>query len=295
MKLKELKVLLKDVISDLKYKFEETKQGNNAIAVFSNLNQFRNAFNLLETSDLFKKEIENLRKGPIFTTGQDFININLGEGRQIKNQLEEFVRIVGSVSQSIGQIGGENEQDSVSIKLPDIRDFKELSDISADFHKILSQSILNDQINGEVRIDNVENGSIWIDVYLGSAAAVSLIGGLAWASSVIYKKINEGRIIEQHVTSLKIKNDSLKEIQEKQKKALDLMIEAEAKNLYSDNFEGNDNEQIERLKMSIKMLSDLIDRGAEIHPALNQPESVKNLFPKSKELELIESRIKKLN
>lgn len=295
MKIKELKVLLKEVYAQLTFKYEETKQGNNLVSVFSELNQFRDSLNKLETTGLFIKEIDILRKSGIYTTAQDFVNINAGEGRQLKKQIEDILRIIESVKDSIAQIGGESESDSISIKLPDLTDFKDLSDISRDFHKILSQTIINDQINGQVRIDNVENGSIWIDVYLGTAAAVSLVGGLAWAASVIYKKINEGRIIEEHVRSLKIKNDSLKEIQEKQKEALDLMIEAEAKNLHSENYEGEDNEQIERLKLSIKMLSNLIDKGAEIHPALNQPESVKNLFPKRNELELIESRIKKLN
>lgn len=295
MKIKELKVLLKNVISDMTYKYEEVKQGNSMIAVFSNLDQYRNGINILESSGLFKNEIDRLRKSSIFTTGKDFININQSEGRKLRLEVDELTRIVQSVSKSISEIGGETEQESVSIKLPDVRDFKDLSEVSSDFHKILSQSIINEHIGGQIRIDNVENGSIWLDIYLGSSAAVSLVGGLTWAASVIYKKINEGRIIEEHVKSLKIKNDSIKEIQTKQKEALDLMIDAEAKNLYNENFEGDNNEQIERLKLSIKMLSYLIGKGAEIHPALNQPESVKNLFPETKNLELIESKIKKLN
>ena len=72
------------------------------------------------------------------------------------------------------------------------------------------------------------------------------------------------------------------------------MISAEAQNLYNDNFEGDNNEQVERLKNSIKMLSKLIDKGAEVHPALNQPENVKNLFPKMAESQSIQSKIKKI-
>ena len=94
---------------------------------------------------------------------------------------------------------------------------------------------------------------------------------------------------------MKIKNESLKEIQEAQKKELDLIIDAEANQLYVENFttEGN-NEQIERLKLSVKLLSEQLDKGAEVHPALNTPEKVSNLFPDMKKLESVESRIKKL-
>jgi|SaaInlStandDraft_1057018.scaffolds.fasta_scaffold30708_1 hypothetical protein len=294
MKIKELKILLKEVIIDLNYKYEESKQGNSLISVFSNLDQFRNGINALESSDLLKKEITDVRKSSIFTTAKDFVNLNPTEGRQLNAKLEELKRIVSSVSQSIDQIGGKTEDNTVSIKLPEVRDFEDLSKFSSEFHKVLNQSIVNDEIKGEVRIDSVENGSIWLDVYLGSAAAVSLVGGLAWASAVVFKKIQEGRIIQKHVESLGVKNASLKEIQVKQKEALSIMIDAEANNLYNENFKNENNEQVERLKLSIKMMSDLIDKGAEIHPALNQPEKVKNLYPKMTNLKTLESKIKKI-
>lgn len=73
------------------------------------------------------------------------------------------------------------------------------------------------------------------------------------------------------------------------------MIESEATNIYNENFKGDNPEQIERLKHSIKLLSEQIDKGAEIHPALNAPENVKNLFPDTKNIATIESKIKKLN
>lgn len=244
MKIKELKEVLKNSISDLKYKYEEAKQGTTTMSVFSNLDQFRNGINTLESSDLFAQEIEKLRNSSFFTTGKDFVNLNLNEGRKLKTQIDDLVRMVQSVAKSIDQIGGNTEENSVSIKLPDVKDFEDLSKFSSDFHKILTQSIVNEEIGGEVRIDSVENGSIWLDVYLGTAAAVSLIGGLAWSAAVIYKKIQEGRIFEQHVISLSVKNESLKEIQVKQKEAMELMIDAEANNLYSENFNGNNNEQI---------------------------------------------------
>jgi hypothetical protein len=294
MKIKELKVLLKEALTNLTFKYEESKQGNTTISVFSNLDQYRNGISILEDSDLLKKETDGIRNSPIFKTAKDFVNLNVQEGRALKPQLDELFRITSSVTESIEQIGGDTEKDSISIKLPDVNDFEDLSKFSADFHKILNQTIVNKQINGQVRIDSVENGSIWLDVYLGSATAVSLIGGLAWASAVVYKKIQEGRLIEKHVESLGVKNASLKEIQVKQKEALGLMIDAEANNLYNENFEGDNNEQIERLKLSIKMFSNLIDKGAEIHPALNQPESVKNLYPKMKNLQSLESKIKKI-
>jgi len=66
MKIKELKVLLKDAILELKFKYEEAKQGNSTVSVFSNLDQYRNGISILENSGLFKKEIDQIRSTPIF-------------------------------------------------------------------------------------------------------------------------------------------------------------------------------------------------------------------------------------
>ncbi len=129
---------------------------------------------------------------------------------------------------------------------------------------------------------------------MGTTAAVELVGGLAWAAAVVFKKIQEGRLIEEHVKSLKIKNDSLKEIQNKQKEQLAELVEAEAENLVNEIFSENKIEKIERIKHSIKLLAEMLEKGAEVHPALNQPESVKNLFPDIKNLQSLETRIKKL-
>ncbi|MFC5044693.1 hypothetical protein ACFSTE_22440 [Aquimarina hainanensis] len=292
MKIKELKNHFSELNEELVLEYKEN--GNNGMSYFDKLVGFRKAINKLEKTGLLIDEINELRSSAIFTTNKDRISLNINEARPLKAKLENLINLVGSLSKSFKEITGETNENSISIKLPEVTDFEDLSKFSSDFHKILSQAIVNDEINGQVRIDSVENGSIWLDVYLGSIAAVTLIGSLTWSAAVIFKKFKEGQLIEQHVKSLEIKNDSLKEIQEKQKRALDLMIEAEARELYNESFEGDDNEQIERLKLSVKMLSNLIEKGAEIHPALNQPEQVSNLFPDMKKLNSLESRIKKL-
>jgi hypothetical protein len=295
MKLKELKQLTNKAVSELTFKYEHVNKANATLSQFSGLRLFRKGINTLEKTELFKDEITAIKNSGIFTTSDDAITLQLAEGRQIHQEIENLRKILISLNKTLTSVVGEIKENSISIKLPDTKDFEDLSKTSAIFHTILSQSIINDQINGEVKIENVENGSIWLDIYVGSAAAVTLLGGLGWAGAVIFKKIQEGRIIQEHVKSLEIKNESLQEIQMAQKKALDLMIESEAKHIHSENFTGGNPEQIERLKHSIKLLAEQIDKGAEIHPALNAPESVKNLFPDTKNLIGLESKIKKLN
>jgi hypothetical protein len=299
MKIKELKNYFSEIAENIKFNYEETieQRGNQniSIALFSNLTNFRKGINSIEKTKLLLNEIEIIKNSGIFSTTYDILKINTQEGRSLKTRMDELLKIVTSLNQTFSDLSGKIRDNSVSIKLPNISDFQDLSKVAGNFHTILSQSIINDEIKGQVKIDSVENGSIWLDVYLGSSAALTLVGGIAWSAAVVFKKLQEGRIIEEHVKSLKIKNESLREIKDAQKKAIDLMIDSEANQLYSENFktDGN-NEQIERLKHTIRLLSEQMEKGAEIHPALNAPEKVANLFPDMKHLELVESRIKKL-
>lgn len=296
MKNRQLRFLLEEVTTDLQIvstKSTDTLTGYSTLKI-SKLKQLRKGIYKLEKANLFESETQKIKESILFTTSNDSVTITGNEGEELFNEIVIIGYIVKSTAEILKSNQKEEDNNSISIKFPDLQDFEDLSYFSTEINKILKQSIVNDEINGSVKINNVENGSIWFDVYLGSTAAVSLVGGLTWAAAVIFKKIQEGRIIQQHVESLGIKNESLKEIKEKQKEALELLIEGETKNLYNENFKKENNEQFQRLKYCVKMLSELIEKGAEIHPALNQPENVKNLYPKNNELEKIESKIRKI-
>lgn len=294
MKNKELQVTFKKIIDNLHVVFDRTINGATAYINIKGLKKFRIAVTILEKTAFYSDDIKEIKNTAVYTTADDSIVIKEQEGVKIQQLIENLNKSINSFYIALSSMMKNIPSNSISIKLSGVTDFSDLSKAASAFDKILSQSILNSEINGDVKIENVENGSIWLDVYLGSSAAVSLIGSMAWSSAVIYKKIQEGRIIEEHVKSLKIKNESLAEIKNAQKEAIELMIDAEANNLYIENFKNNDPEQIERLKHSIKLMSDQIVKGAEIHPGLNMPENVRNLFPDYKKLELVESKIKKL-
>ncbi len=83
---------------------------------------------------------------------------------------------------------------SVNIKLPPVNDFEELSDVSKKIHIALSQVLYNDEIKGQTKIVSVENGSIWFNVFVGSTA-LTLVASLAWSTAVIYKKMQEGKLL----------------------------------------------------------------------------------------------------
>lgn len=294
MKIKEIKRILQNQITNLEMSIEQSNVNTKTFLTFKGADKYRESVEQIAITGLLRNEVNELRNTLLFTSGQADVRILHNEGQVIVEKTDRFKKLVTGLLESLKEISPEENKDSVSIKLPNVNDFEDLSRFSSDFQKVLSQSIINEEIGGKIEISNVENGSIWLDVFLGTSAAVTLVGGLAWSGAVIFKKIQEGRILEKQVQALDIKNEGLKEIQEKQKIQLDQLIEMEAKHLFDENFKEKSPEQVERLKHSVKLMAELLDKGAEVHPALQAPENVNNLFPDFKNIELLESKIKKI-
>jgi hypothetical protein len=160
---------------------------------------------------------------------------------------------------------------------------------------LLEQTILDPKIGGKMEIRSLDKGSVWLHLFVGSVQAVGFVGSIAWSAAVVYKKFQEGRLVEQHVEALKIKNEALKQIQEAQEKLLKDVVEAEAKHLEKEIFGDEENpDRLERIKHAIRLMQELLEKGAEVHPALMAPENVKNLFPDFKKLGSVESKIKQI-
>lgn len=266
---------------------------NGQLKKLSGLNNIRIVLNDIESLSLFENVTSTLKSSVIYTSANDFMNVQPTEGNQINQSLTLLKTLTQNFLDVLLKTVPEEDLNSINIKLPEVNDFDELSKVSREIHLGLTQVILNEQINGQTKIVSVENGSIWLNVLVGSTA-VSVIASLVWSSAVIYKKIQEGKLLEQQVRGLKVKNDSLEDILKAQKAETELMITAEAQYIDSEHFKEKEPENIERIKKSITTFADLIGRGAEVHPALVAPENISNLFPDPTKLINVESKIKKL-
>jgi len=286
---------LRQELPILKRKLNWKNEYLNTKSVYSyvGLGNVREVINRLIELNLFKSITSSIKDSIIFTTRADDMKIEISESNLIESKLKLLDQLIDNLLQVILQVSPEESLDSVNIRLPEIKDFDELSKVSKEIHIALTQVILNKDIKGETKIMSVENGSIWLNVFVGSVA-VSVIGSLAWSASVIYKKIQEGKLLAQQVKNLKVRNDSLEDILKAQKAETELMIQAEAEHVNSKHFKINEPENIERIKNSISTLANLIDKGAQIQPALYAPEEVSNLFPDPKKLDTIETKIEKL-
>ncbi|GEO08707.1 hypothetical protein [Segetibacter aerophilus] len=256
--------------------------------------EFLKALDLIQQIDAFHEFVTTFSKYNLTLTGGLLHEKSSGE---FKDALVSLSKLVDALYVELAKIAGEPKAEDILIKLPPISDFKDLSKTSDVFDKILSQAIINSTINGQVVIEGVENGSIWMKVYVGSLTAVSLIGGLTWSAAVANKKYQESRYIEQLVRQQDLQNDQKELMIKVQQQTTQMLIDAEAVHLYHEYFKTGDSDpdQINRLKLSVKLLAEEISKGAEVIPALAAPEDVKNLFPDMKNLPGVESRIKQID
>lgn len=289
--LKLIKQQLQNILKRLVWKVENGANGQTMN--FSGLINIRAVINDIKSLNLFDGIVASLSKSVIYTTANDQMTVQLLEGHDIVTNLTLLKTLSTNFLNVLMTTVPEEDINSINIKLPPVNDFDELSKVSREIHLGLTQVIFNDDINGQTKIISVENGSIWLNVFVG-ASAVSVIASLVWASAVIYKKILEGKLLAEQVRGLKVKNDSLEDILKAQKVETDLMIQAEAEHISSEHFRENIPENIERIKNSITTFAELIGKGAEIHPALVAPENVSNLFPDLTKLIGVESKIKRL-
>lgn len=291
--LKQLKFALQDILKQLHWSAEQIQHSQKQYLKFSGLNNLRGVVNSIEKIGLFDAVIKSLKESAIFTSSNDQMNIEIAEGQVINIQLAQLNTLVTNFLDLLLKTVPDEDASSINIKLPPVNDFDELSKVSRDIHIALTQIVLNEEIGGETKIVSVENGSIWLNVLIGSTA-VAAVASVVWAAAVIYKKIQEGRLLEQQIRGLKVKNDSLEDVLKAQKAETDLVIQAEAEHIQSEMFTQNAPENIERIKKSITIFAELIGKGAEIHPALVAPEQVSNLFPDPTKLIGLESKIKKI-
>lgn len=295
MKIKDIIETIKRAkILNLKLIYEPVDKSS---ASFRGLNAFHESLDLLERTGLFQQQVKYLRSSVLSHLREDGIKLEGNYSKEVNEVIEYIEDLLNQMDESVESLEKsmfDERTNSIIVKLYGIQNFSDLANTCNAIQNILGQTILHDDIKGTVEISNVTNGSIVFGVFLGTSAAVSLVAGMTWAGAVIYKKMQEAKIMSIQADNLNIRNESFKKVQEAQELILNHIVAAEATLLVNEHYKEQLPEQIERMKNSVKLMADIIDKGAEIHPSLTAPENVANLFPDPKKYLTITSKLKEL-
>ncbi|KSA12686.1 MULTISPECIES: hypothetical protein [Maribacter] len=250
----------------------------------------------IEELDLVPDLLSELQDQSFYSFNGDNLIIQQQEYNVLNKTIPQLKIILEATAESIEKAQN-HEIDSalvISIRIPEISDFEELEKVSSKLTKIFGQTLLSNEIEGGFKIIGFDSGSNWIDILATSTAIVQTIGGLAWSGAVVFKKLQEGLLVQQKVREMKISNNAIEEVVEKSKEGVNEIAEKEAQFIYNKYFSGKDPEQIARIKMALKEIADLYNKGGTIKPSLEASEEVAEEFPDISELPSIESKVKKI-
>ncbi|GAB2848127.1 hypothetical protein [Hymenobacter ruber] len=293
MNLLEIKDILKNNLSGLVYQSDYLSNNTGAyLYQVRNLHQLRKSLLNISSIPYISKEIEALKNSWLFKSNEDTLQAESSDNSKVSTLIDKIKIKLDVLSSIVDENNFNNREEIIYIKLPEVTSFEDLAKVATDLKKGIEMPLLESR-EGNVDILTAESGSIWLVVSLGTASAVNIIAGICWAAAVIRKKQAEAKIFEQHAKTLELKNEALDVLVEAQRTQIGNILTNEAEAIANKHFDHKEPETIERLKLSITTIADLIDRGAKVIPSSSEPETTK-LFPDYNSLSLIESSIKQL-
>lgn len=237
---------------------------------------------------------------PVFSRTEDSLRVATGEHHKLQAALDRLRDVFSVLKMALESVLPELSEEVIRIRLPDEIDYHAVIADLGKIFKILEQSLIDfpladDHAPTQIRLLGWETGSWWIDVAVGSAELVAIVGSIAWGAAVVRRKWAEGTLMIEKAREVGAEADVVEHLGKKLKESIDVVVDTEAKNIAATHGRGRLGfEHQERLKYSIRELFEMISRGAEIHPALMEPSKATDLFPDFSKLNTISSKVREL-
>lgn len=286
---------LVNVLKEILFGFSFSSELRGEYYILENHSILIKKIHQLEQMGMFLEDISILKNEPdIYYNFSEKISLGEGDNKKYMSLIYKLhTKIMGIIEASKVFLTPEKEN-IVNVKLPEISNLKELSCFADELNKCLSGILFDDKLREEFKLTGFDSGSMWLEIGLESSVAVTAIGSAAWAALVIKKKYYEVEKIKKDLEMTDMNIQLLGSVKDSLDDTIKKLVEGEAKNLLSE-FDIEDNpENIGRISLSIKILSELFVKGCELHGKLNQPIDVENPFPNYNSVELISSRMKQI-
>lgn len=283
------------LIRELKMKTYQIEYVNSTN--LGNLQKFKELLRYLELNnfDFFKNEIQILKESEIYSTTQNNLDIFN------KTAFSEVYRTGTFISDSIKslqiileRIVPTSTETYFLIKFPKPSDFQMLLKDMGEIQKHISIIVNDDSVNSSAEIHNWEYGSYWINLTLGSMLAVKLLGDITWSSAYISTQINKQKEQELLLREMEARVEMIEELKETQSKYLNKLIDNEITHISKEHFSDENRERDKKIKNTIKLFSEIIQRGGEFQPSLISPQEIKDSYPDFNTIEFIESKVKQI-
>ncbi len=212
-------------------------------------------------------------------TGKNSCILNASDRGRVLSIFKNLTTCLESMLSLCETLGVKRESQGFDVKLPPELTLQEAAQCMKDLDKVLSQCPLFPQ-DEKIQFEGVDIGSVWLvfTIIGGTLATVGAVAALVDAAVIIRSHLITCKQQEENARTYHLANDLIENLSTAHKAMLDTILEDTTKKL-ADSHDIEDPEDLERLKFSIKMLSDLMDQGMEIYAGINSPAETKALFP----------------
>jgi hypothetical protein len=269
-----------------------SKESDDRIRV-ENVINFKRFVDDVAAIPAFKSSVQTLKQTALYLSSADQITVNRIVFKKIYKLHTKLFAYVEVLKKTIGDNLGQTSGRQIIIKLSDPDDLEQMLKNLKTIQTELSHILVNDHIKGDVKIECWDIVAGEVNIFIASHAAMQLVGSISGAAVLVCQKMREGRFICDYVQGLKVKDESLLDINSGHDKAIQDVVDEQTSMVLQEHFGGDKSDELyDRIRSAISRFAELLDSGTEIHPASTAPEKVRRLFPNLKKLKSVTSPIK---
>lgn len=171
----------------------------------------------------------------------------------------------------------DDTETTISIKFPELNNLTDLAISSVCIKKAFSQVV--SEIGGTIRVKQFDYGSNWVIIDVGVIEAVKLIGAIISSAYAITLGVLNLIKLKEEIKALKLDN-KIKSTDLEEKEFIKAKSMQEAEKINKEYFNKDDNEREGRISVSISEFVKILRAGGEVHPSLNAPTYIEDMYPK---------------
>ena len=263
--------------------FEEKKgTGNITYYKLSNADNVRGILRDLDPITSFSSNIEKVRKTSVGFT-QPTVEVNLDQRAKsiLQTEYQRLLNKVLTITELFESLNYSQTENGLDIKMPPQLSLSDFSKCTKDLNTIFSTCPLFSKTDNTITLSAVDVGSIWLSFVIGGAAIATVLGMVA-------ALVDKALIIRSHylttkeqvekVRSLKLGNDMVERMEKDFETIGKKLIETHSEELCK-QYDIKDPEDFERMKNSLNLLTDWMNKGMEVYASIKTPDEVKCVFP----------------
>lgn len=263
--------------------FDEVKAAGNATYYkLKNADAVREILADLDTIESFQETIASIRNRSYgFAQSSGEITIDPRVKSALLGDYQKLYTKVSTITELFESLDYRQDSEGFDIKLPPDISLSDLSKCTKDLDTIFSTCPLFTNQENKIKFTAVDVGSMWFTfLVIGTTAVITLrlIAELVDKALVIRSHYLTSREQEERVRSLQLGNDALENAMAVNKQITKGLLTKVSTELAEEHNITNP-EDLGRLRNSIQLMADWMDKGMEVYASVQAPDETKAVFP----------------